>query len=304
MARFASWLVLLFVCTSLCFGQQSVSLRTHTLQAPYIDQGLQNRWWDYGGSAIINTNKHIRLTSDQPSLQGYLWSRLPLSAPNWEVEFEFKVDGKGGHLYGDGFAVFLTKQRAQIGPVFGFMDKFEGLGIFFDTYKNSHKSGRNFPYVMAMQGDGTTSYDFGEDGFSNQIAGCEADFRAKSFPTKARITYYRDSFLELQLQYTDFNEWTHCFTLNNVTLPPVFYLGFSAHTGDVSDNHDIISVETKSLITVPNTKPGVPQTSSFISKKTIWSVFMFYIKLAMFCGVVCICVLGYRMMQRSNNKRF
>lgn len=34
------------------------------------------------------------------------------------------------------FAVWLTKQRATIGPVFGSVDRFEGLGVFFDTYDN------------------------------------------------------------------------------------------------------------------------------------------------------------------------
>jgi lectin, mannose-binding 2 len=33
----------------------------------------------------------------------------------------------------------------------------------------------------------------------------------------------------------------------NVKLPSVTYLGFSAETGELSDNHDIIKVETKNL---------------------------------------------------------
>ena len=37
----------------------------------------------------------------------------------FEVEFEFRVDGKSNSLYGDGFAMWLTKERAGFGPVFG-----------------------------------------------------------------------------------------------------------------------------------------------------------------------------------------
>lgn len=48
-------------------------------------------------------------------------------------------------------AMWITKQRAITGPVFGSADKFEGLGIFFDTYKNN-RPGTIFPYVMAMLG--------------------------------------------------------------------------------------------------------------------------------------------------------
>jgi mannose-binding lectin 2 len=68
-------------------------------------------------------------------------------------------------------ALWLTKQRAQVGPVFGFTDKFEGLGIFIDTYKNN-RPGVVFPYIMAMMGDGQTSYDKDNDGKSNELAGC------------------------------------------------------------------------------------------------------------------------------------
>lgn len=63
-----------------------------------------------------------------------------MTASSFQVEFEFKVEGKGDGLYGDGFAVWLTKDRAVMGPVFGNKDEFEGLGIFFDTYANSRQS--------------------------------------------------------------------------------------------------------------------------------------------------------------------
>src|SRR5438046_3141437 len=68
-------------------------------------------------------------------------------------------------------ALWITKQRAQTGTVFGFIDKFEGLGVFIDTYKNSG-TGTAFPYVMAMLGDGQTSYDNHNDGKANDIGGC------------------------------------------------------------------------------------------------------------------------------------
>lgn len=72
--------------------------------------------------------------------------------------------------------IFVTKQRAQQGPVFGFQDKFEGLGIFVDTYKNN-RPGVVFPYVMAMLGDGQTAYDQANDGKSNELAGCSVCLR-------------------------------------------------------------------------------------------------------------------------------
>jgi len=68
-------------------------------------------------------------------------------------------------------ALWLTKQRGLGGSVFGSTDKFEGLGIFFDTYKNN-RPGVTFPYVMAMLGDGKNSYDKDTDGKDQELAGC------------------------------------------------------------------------------------------------------------------------------------
>lgn len=97
------------------------------------------------------------------------------TADDQQIEFEFKVHGKNT-LYGDGFAMWLTKNRAQTGPVFGAADKFEGLGIFFDTYKNN-RPGTVFPYVMAMLGDGNTAYDKAHDGKANELAGCSVCYQ-------------------------------------------------------------------------------------------------------------------------------
>lgn len=71
--------------------------------------------------------------------------------------------------------------------------------------------------------------------------------RNKDFPTKARITYYQEQSLVVQLQYKSEGEWTPCFEVPNVKIPSVSYLGFSAETGELSDAHDIISVQTKNL---------------------------------------------------------
>ena len=83
---------------------------------------------------------------------------------------EFKIHGKG-NLNGDGFAMWISKQRAQIGPVFGSVDRFEGFGLFFDTYKNN-RPGTVFPYVSLMVGDGNTAYDQEHDNKGTEVAGC------------------------------------------------------------------------------------------------------------------------------------
>ncbi|KAL1915769.1 uncharacterized protein VTP21DRAFT_6528 [Calcarisporiella thermophila] len=302
-----SWLFTVLVTLSLLHPSLSstqpfIPLQTHSIYPPYIDQELQSRWWDFGGDAIVNTMKYVRLTSDQPSQSGYLWSRLPLSVENFEIEFEFHVSStRDDHLYGDGFGLFLTTQRAEVGPVFGFRDRFNGLGIFFDSYQNSRRSGHSFPYVMAMLGDGETSYDHDEDGMKNALVGCESDFRDTENPAKGRITYYQGEFLELQLNYGGDEDWTHCFTITNLTLPEHSYLGFSAHTGDISDNHDIISVTTHALSS--QVAHDTPMHTQVLKKSyfSLWSFLKFASlgALATFGGVY-----WYKRHKENSLKRF
>ncbi|KAH9909430.1 legume-like lectin family-domain-containing protein [Epithele typhae] len=275
---------------------RTISLRTHSIYPPYIDQDLQNRWWDFGADAYVNTNKYIRLTRARASQMGWLWSRAPLTASNFVLEIEFKVSGDNNHLYGDGLAIWLTKDRAQPGPVFGSKDNFEGLGLFLDTYANSRHP-YSFPRINAMLGDGKTSYDLDNDGEKNSLGACSANFRRTNVATKLKITYLREQYLNVKIQYKAWDEWTDCFTVQGVTLPLAPYIGFSALTGDVSDNHDIISITTYSaILSSPDAqrdkltgnagrKFGISQSSSWT-----WT----FVKLFLFVGVVAGALYGYK----------
>jgi lectin, mannose-binding 2 len=287
---------------------------------------MQSRWYEFGGDAIIRTDqydknqahpilgdiltrlaRYIRLTSDRPSQTGWLWSRVPLTATNWEIEVEYKIHGQNS-LYGDGFAMWLTKQRTVEGPVFGSTDNFEGLGLFFDTYKNN-RPGVVFPYVMAMIGDGKKAYDKDTDGKDHEFAGCSArGIRGATVPTKLKLTYFQDKSLKLELQYKSEGEWTLCFeTEQPPAIPSVAYLGFSAETGELSDNHDIISISAKNLYaTQPSGKAtpgsGRRKGKSAGKKKSGGSWTWFFMKIIIFCLVVGGAYVGYTA-YRTNNKR-
>lgn len=96
------------------------------------------------------------------------------------------------NLFGDGMGIFLTKERKEPGPIYGFksegfllypqfslthasLDKFEGLGIFLDTYANARHS-FSFPRVIGYVGDGEHEYDYGNDGDGQDIGGCSVRF--------------------------------------------------------------------------------------------------------------------------------
>ncbi|KAL9940323.1 hypothetical protein V8E36_001028 [Tilletia maclaganii] len=224
-----------------------VPLRTHSIHAPYVDSNLQNKFWDFGGDAIVDTNRAVRLTLDKPSQMGWLWSRLVLPPQNYEITVDFTIDGESSHLYGDGMAMWLTTERAKPGPVFGSKDYWTGLGIFFDTYSNS-RHGFNFPRIGLMVNNGAKSYNVGEDGDGQFEASCSMDIRRAPVSTRAKLTHIIGVSLELEIQHEDWEEWETCFKVYNVTAPVNPYLGFTALTGAVHDNHDIVSVSTNSLI--------------------------------------------------------
>lgn len=131
--------------------------------------------------------------------------------------------------------------------------------------------------------------------------------RSAPIPTKARLTYFQDKSLSLELQYKTEDSWTECFTLSaadaNIAIPSVAYLGLSAETGELSDNHDIISLKAENLYSLnrgnnagkgssddrsksrkssPSKAPKAPE------EKGSWTWFLF--KTVMFFAVI---VLGY-----------
>ncbi|KAH6910311.1 lectin [Coprinopsis sp. MPI-PUGE-AT-0042] len=284
--------------------ERTVQLRTHSMHPPYIDQDLQNRWWDFGADAYVNTMKHVRLTQNKPSQVGWLWSRLALTAANWVIEVEFKVSGDNSHLYGDGLAMWLTSDRAQTGSAFGNKENFNGLGILLDTYSNSRHS-YAFPRISGVRLDGSVPFDHGSDGDKQVLGACSANFRRTNVATKLKVTYVKKEFLDVKIQYKAFDEFTDCFQLRNVELPPNPFIGFSAATGQVSDNHDIVSITTYSAILSP---PDMPRnqmkkgwglsgksTSSEESSGT-WLGLLF--KLALFGGVCAGGWFGYKEYQR------
>ncbi|KAF3356644.1 Serine/threonine-protein kinase BUR1 [Verticillium dahliae VDG1] len=263
---------------------RSIGLRTHSLQQPYLDSDMQSRWYDFGGDAIIRTDSYIRLASDRPSQSGWLFSRVPLTATNWEIE---------------------------MGPVFGAADRFEGLGVFFDTYKNN-RPGVVFPYVMAMHGDGQTPYDKDNDGKASELAGCSArGIRNAAVPSRFKLTYFQDKLLKLELQYKSEGDWQLCFeTRQPPALPSIAYLGFSAETGELHDNHDIISVAAKNLYTAPgkNKNPSTPGSGQSSSRgpapvKEGGSWTWFFGKIILFILVLGAAYVGYTAWRAKNDKR-
>lgn len=141
--------------------------------------------------------------------------------------------------------------------------------------------------------------------------------RAASIPTKAKLTYFQDKSLTLQLQYKSEDQWSSCFSLDAtesqpLKLPNAVYLGFSAETGELSDNFDIISVESRNMYSSSGSttspkpkKESSRRKSGRVRKEKVgggWGWFLF--KLVLFAGVVAGGYVGWTMYRTNKRTRF
>ncbi|KAK5644867.1 hypothetical protein RI129_006167 [Pyrocoelia pectoralis] len=240
--------------------------REHSLIKPYQASGMSIPFWDFMGSTMV-TNNYIRITPDLQSKTGALWNSVPVFVRNWDLQVHYKVSGKGKDLFGDGLAIWYSKDRMQTGPVFGNKDFFQGLAVILDTYSN-HNGPHNHqhPYISAMVNNGTLHYDHDRDGTHTQVAGCEAKFRNLDHDTHVSIKYERDV-LTVSTDIENKAAWKECFQVKGIKLPTGYYIGVSATTGDLSDNHDILSIRFYEL-DLPDDPQGNEDRSGIVPSAT------------------------------------
>ncbi|KAK3514756.1 hypothetical protein QTP70_029801 [Hemibagrus guttatus] len=204
-------LAFLLALTSRCSGNDDFQRdeflkREYSLTKPY--QGLgssSSSHFDLLGNAMI-TPEYVRLTPDLQSRQGAVWSRI-------------------------------------VSPVFGNINHFTGLGIFIDTYPNQDNLyERSFPFISAMVGNGTVAYDHDQDGRNADLGGCPATVRNVDYDTFILVRYIKNQ-LTVMMDIEGKQEWKDCVEIPGVHLPQGYYFGASSLTGDLSDNHDLISLK-------------------------------------------------------------
>ena len=136
--------------------------------------------------------------------------------------------------------------------------------------------------------------------------------RHAQIPTKARLTYFQDKSLSLDMLYASQQEYSNCFTLSsadaNITIPSVAYLGLSAETGELSDNHDILSLKTQNLYSVSSHAGRRPSSNTRFSqqqqKKKKGGWLWFFFKIIFFIGLVAGGLVGWKSYQAKQRSRF
>ncbi|EDK43679.1 conserved hypothetical protein [Lodderomyces elongisporus NRRL YB-4239] len=223
---------------------KKTELTQQGLSRPFLDESqFHVKNWDLKGNTMVRNNDFIRLTSNAPHLALNMFSKMPIEADSFEMELTFHIhnDEVKHGLVGDGLAVWFLDKPSEVGEIFGIRNKFTGLGIMMDTYKNGKRG--SFPFINLMLGDGKTFYNKGTDGYETRLAGCYAKeiLNPLSKETKMRLIYMKNGYLSIDFNYFGRHEdWQNCVTLTDVKLPHIKYLGLSANTGQLYENVDII----------------------------------------------------------------
>ncbi|NXV95758.1 LMAN1 protein, partial [Calonectris borealis] len=219
-------------------------------------------FWVHTGNAIPSADQ-IRITTSLKSQRGSVWTKNKSIFEYWEVEVTFRVTGRG-RIGADGLAIWFTEEQGLEGPVFGAADKWNGVGIFFDSFDNDGK--KNNPGVIVVGNNGKLLYDHQNDGSTQALASCQRDFRNKPYPVRVKITYYQKTLTVLiNNGFTpDKEDYEFCAKVEDMVLPSQGYFGISAATGGLADDHDVLSFLTFQL-----TEPGkeVPTPGAEIPQK-------------------------------------
>jgi len=231
------------------------SVATHNFAPPFqeIDNSgerLVSKHWRNSGTTVVNNN-FVRLTPDRQSKKGALWSRKAVGVPSFSSILKFRISGQGKNFFGDGIAFWIIQQGYYSeGNLHGSEEKFTGIGIVFDTFKNTENIAAHRDVTILIN-DGTKTYEV----MTSDVQGCNANFRyhadradfSVTDASRAKVTLL-DNSLEVYIDPQNSGEWTPCVNISNIGLPSNWarsaHIGLSASTGQLADNHDIISLKS------------------------------------------------------------
>jgi len=237
--------------------------------------GTHIPYWETGGSAIVMDN-YIRLTPNQQSQRGWIWTSRPMRSREWEIHVQFAI-GSESRVGADGMAVWYTKEKAQPGPVMGYLDRWNGLGIIIDTFDNDGQ--RDNPQIYAVYNDNSYNFRPATDGKEKTLGICQAAVRQVTATPENKFVRLairlKEKMLTVSYDLSALSgseqvEWTNCFTAPVPIEDQLsgYYIGITAETGGLSDYHDVKSVATWSIRT-PVRREEQPSDEDTDTKKRV-----------------------------------
>uniref|UniRef100_A0AAV2MP63 L-type lectin-like domain-containing protein n=1 Tax=Knipowitschia caucasica TaxID=637954 RepID=A0AAV2MP63_KNICA len=97
-----------------------------------------------------------------------------------------------------------------------------------------------------MLGNGTLAYEHDKDGRSTELGGCTSMIRNSLHDSFLLIRYTRNQ-LTLMTDVDGKQTYKDCASVSGLRLPLGYFLGASSATGDLTDNHDLISLKMYEL---------------------------------------------------------
>lgn len=250
-------MLLLLLLVVLVARASAGALESHSFEPPFaeVDSSgdlMVNKHWRDSGHALVSKN-FVRLTPDRQSKKGALWSRKNLGVDKFTSTLKFRISGQGRSFFGDGIGLWVTNSAYYTeGDLHGSQEHFYGVGIIFDTFKNTESLAQHRDVTILIN-DGHKSVEH----MIEDVKGCtanvryhneRADFTAKD-ASRAQVTF-TDSHLKVMVDERNSGDWMECVEVPLEGLNPGWlkdaYIGITASTGQLADNHDVISLVTDS----------------------------------------------------------
>lgn len=254
-------------------------LPEHSLAGPFSTfdgdgmRKLDN--WRLGGHAALQ-EYFLRLTNDRQSKRSYAWNTARLDRDEWSVTLRFRVSGQGKRLFGDGLAFWFTNvEHHRDGQLHGFTDTFKGFGVIFDTFVNT-EPGHVHKDIQLISSDGSAPKTLSE----GTPIGCDSAFRyweqrddfSVANHSAARIRFAGNK-VSVWIDAKADGNWAQCIADVPLAAPEGWHregawLGLTATTGDLADNHDILSLQTgpeDEVAPVPSGSAGLGPRPEFLS---------------------------------------
>uniref|UniRef100_A0A8D3A024 Lectin, mannose-binding, 1 n=1 Tax=Scophthalmus maximus TaxID=52904 RepID=A0A8D3A024_SCOMX len=205
----------------------------YSFKGPHLSQSDGSvPFWIHTGNAIPSADQ-VRITPSLRSQKGSVWTKNKVNFEHWEAEVTFRVSGRG-RMGADGLALWFTTEQGLDGPVYGAADRWNGLGIFFDSFDNDGK--KNNPAILVVGNNGNLVYDHQNDGSTQALGTCLRDFRNKPYPVRAKIMYYKQTLtVMINNGFTpDRDDYEFCTKVDNMVIPTEGFFGISAATGGLA----------------------------------------------------------------------
>ncbi|KAK6008888.1 Legume-like lectin family protein [Ostertagia ostertagi] len=165
--------------------------------------------------------KWLRLTREEPSLSGSVWSRGGIMARDWEIQAHLRISSDG--MPADGMGIWYV-ERDGFGTAWGAPANFNGIGVVLDTYVNdgSDNSGQTIRlFLLVNTPTQGVEVNVNADGNNLKVLPeCQFNFPLTMFvpSIKILIRYAKETVQVLYSLPKDNEEhWNHCTNATSCT---------------------------------------------------------------------------------------